>query len=514
MSYQGRYRTGPVDSGAHKKRWNPAWGNKKPAVERGSQYKPILAPSEQQKAIFRDVCEDPSALIVQAFAGTGKTATIVEAMRGIPLGKSILYVIFANRNAREAEGKCEPRVEVRTCHALGLAALKKAFGNKLEVDAKGDKTYNISLALLGPEDEKAELRYYFGKAMDLAKGYLCERPEQVIEVCDKHAIEFCGMDEGDFARKVLEGLELSARQYMRVEFSDMIWLPIKLGVTIPQFDYVFPDEAQDLSPARIELVLRAIKPGGKLCAVGDEWQAIFGFTGADAHAMQTLKERTGAHVLPLHTTYRCGKAIVEMAKAYVPEYTAWEGNCDGVVAERTLQQLLAPPEKGGAAPGDFVISRVNAPLVSMCLALIKEGRKASVLGKDLGKNLSYMIKRSKAESVGGFLAWLDDWKNTECERLTARNKPCEHITDKYDCMIAICEGRKTLDDVRAHIEDMFSDDDEGAKVVFTTAHKSKGLERDRCWILTYTYKCKGEQEDNIMYVSITRARNELYLVSK
>jgi superfamily I DNA/RNA helicase len=514
MSYQGRYRTGPVDSSAQKRKWNPNWAKKSPAVARGSLYKPILAPSAQQIAICDDVAHKPDALIVQALAGTGKTATIVEAMRGVVRGKTILYVIFANRNAREAEGKCEERVEVRTCHAFGLAAIKKAFGNKIEVDAKGDKTYNISLALLGPEDEKAELRYYFGKAMDLAKGYLCETPEQVIDVCDKHGIELCGMDEEDFARKVLEGLDLSAKQYMRVEFSDMIWLPVRLNLTIPQFDYVFADESQDLSPARQELVLRAVKPGGKLCAVGDEHQAIFGFTGADVYAMQNIASRTNAHTLPLHTTYRCGKAIVAMAQSYVPEYTAAEQNPEGVVAERTLQDMLQPPEKGGAAPGDFVISRVNAPLVSMCLELIKQGRKASVLGKDLGRNLTYMIKRSKAESVAGFLAWLEDWKNTECDRLVQRNKPCDHIVDKYDCLVAVCEGRKTLDEVRTYIEDMFSDEDEGAKVVFTTAHKAKGLERNRVWLLTYTFKCKGDQEDNVMYVAITRAREELYLVSK
>jgi DNA helicase-2/ATP-dependent DNA helicase PcrA len=520
MSYHGKaYASREVSdasraaSGKKRSGWNPNWKKPNPVV-RGSAYKPITNPSAQQSAIFAHIAASRTALVVQALAGTGKTATSVECMnKYVPVGKSILYVIFANRNAREAEGKCGERVEVRTCHAFALAALKKAYVS-IEVDAHGEKSRNIAQALLGPEEEKLELRYNFCKALSLAKSYLCEDVESVIEACDKHEIETCEMSEVEFAEKVLEGLELSARQYTRVDFDDMIWLAIKKNIAIPKFDYVFADECQDLSPVRIELVLRSIAPGGKLIAIGDRNQAIFSFTGADEAAMDKLQERTSAENLPLYTTYRCGKKIVELAQAYVPEYVAAETNPDGLVCEISEEAMMKSPEDGGVSPGSFVISRTNAPLVSYCLQLIRQGRKACVLGKDLGKALTWMIKRSGAESVPGFLGWLEAWKATECERLGARNKPCDHIVDKFDTLVILCEGRNTLAEVKAHIEDMFSDEDEGAKVVLLTAHKAKGLERDRVFILSDTYKCKGPQEDNVMYVSLTRAKSELYLVKK
>lgn len=500
--------------GGKKRGWNPNWKKGAP-VARGSAYKPILVPSAEQLAIFHHVATSEKSLIVGALAGTGKTAMAVEAMtKYVPKGKSIAYFIFANRNAREAESKCNDGILVKTCHSFGLSILKSALGLKGDcVDSSDEKSRNIAQALLGPEDEKLDLRYSFCKAMSLAKGYLCETVESVVEVCDKHEVELCGMSEEDFASNVLKGLDLSAKQYARVTFDDMIWLPIRLKLTIPKFDVVVADEAQDLNPARRTLILSAI--GWKLLAVGDKNQAIFGFTGADSESMDLIQAATGADYLPLTTTYRCGKTIVERAREIVPEYVAHENNPDGVVADVSDEDILKATNEGGAGAGDFVLSRTNAPLVGLCLQFIKQGRRATVQGKDLGKNLLYMIKRSKALSVDMFLTWLDEWQQIECERLVSRNKPCDHIVDKADCLRVFCEGTRDLESVKSRIENMFSDEKPGepdtAQIVLSTVHKAKGLERDRVWVLLSTFKCVGPDECNVWYVALTRARTHLFM---
>jgi DNA helicase-2/ATP-dependent DNA helicase PcrA len=522
MAYNQRYRTGLVDSSAHKRKWNPSWQKKGPVVERGSLYKPITSPTDQQLAIFDHIQNSSKSLRVIARAGTSKTSSIVHSMRQVSSDKSMLYVIFANRCAREAEAKTEERVCVKTVHAFGLAALRKAFGNKIEVDDKGDKSYNISIAQFGGEDEKAEVRHNFIKAMDLCKGYLAESVQEVLNVCDLHAIEYCGYNEADFAARVIEGLRLSALQYMRVEFSDMVWLPCKLGLAVQQYDIVFLDEAGDCNPARIEIVLKAIKSGGKLVFIGDPRQNVFQFTGSSADAMDVLQARTQADTLPLTMTFRCGKAIVELVKSIVPDYEAAPGNCEGVVESKTVQQMMAPVDQGGCGPGDFIISRTNAPLVPLCLQFIREGRRCMVLGKDLGKNLQWMLRRSKASSVAGFLDWLDNWKNVECEKLITRNKKCDHITDKYDTLVYLSEGTNDLETMRKRIDDMFSDDNVENIITATSGHKSKGMERKRVWKLEETFaKCSAKAttptdivaEENINYVSTTRAEQCLYLVS-
>ncbi|MCU0208914.1 ATP-binding domain-containing protein, partial [Mycobacterium tuberculosis] len=72
-------------------------------------------------------------------------------------------------------------------------------------------------------------------------------------------------------------------------------------------------------------------------------------------------------------------------------------------------------------------------------------------------------------------------------------------------------------DLKETIEKLFNDVDDASKVIFSTTHKAKGLERDRVFVLINTYRygpgVTGE-EANLWYVAVTRAKSELYLVRK
>ena len=65
--------------------------------------------------------------------------------------------------------------------------------------------------------------------------------------------------------------------------------------------------------------------------IGDDKQAIYGFCGADSGSLFRLKDELDAKVLHLTKTFRCGKAIVEEAKQFVPDFQAAQTNCDGVI---------------------------------------------------------------------------------------------------------------------------------------------------------------------------------------
>src|SRR6185436_16729146 len=73
----------------------------------------------------------------------------------------------------------------------------------------------------------------------------------------------------------------------------------------------------------------------------------------------------------------------------------------------------------------------------------------------------------------------------------------------------------TLKDLKETIEKLFNDVDDSKKVIFSTTHKAKGLERDRVFMLANTYRygpgVTGE-EANLFYVAVTRAKKELYMV--
>lgn len=507
-----------VSEGAPKRRsWNPNY--KKSTVVPGSQYKPCLTPSDEQKDIFDAVVDGSGSLLVNSYAGCGKTTTCVEAMYRVQKKDPRIqqaYIIFANRNKEEAVGKCPASgVEVKTAHGFGLNALGRVYG-KVLVDK--EKTDRIATALVGPDDDKDELRYMVAKAIDLGKDYLATTPEEIDAIVDKHGIERGDLTTAEFADKVLKGMETSKQQPNVVSFSDMTWLPLVLGINIPSFDIVWADENQDLNKARIELVLRSLGSKGRLVGVGDEKQSIFGFSGADRHALATLKERSNATTMPLHRTYRCGRKIVELARQYVPDYEAAPTNPEGEVREISMGDMM---DENGAQPGCFILSRTNAPITKIAMQLLKQGRRSNIQGKDLGTSLVYMIKRSKAKDVASFQSWLDDWANAEVERLSAKRKDYEHIVDKKECLEAFCEGERDLGVVKKKIVDMFADTegkDGQDRVILSSIHRSKGLERKTVFLLESSFVVRPkteeevEQEANVRYVAITRAIEHLYLV--
>lgn len=81
-------------------------------------------------------------------------------------------------------------------------------------------------------------------------------------------------------------------------------------------------------------------------------------------------------------------------------------------------------------------------------------------------------------------------------------------------MYALCEGCNDLMEVKKRIETLFYEGDDNRRVILSTTHKAKGLERDRVFMLNKTYKPeKSIEERNLTYVAITRAKKELYYVN-
>ena len=94
--------------------------------------------------------------------------------------------------------------------------------------------------------------------------------------------------------------------FSKMDFTDMIFLPIKFGVAVKQYDFVFIDECQDLNSCQRELMQKAIKPNtGRFVAVGDPAQAIYGFAGADSDSFKKLCNIPNTIQLPLSVCYRC-----------------------------------------------------------------------------------------------------------------------------------------------------------------------------------------------------------------
>lgn len=107
-----------------------------------------------------------------------------------------------------------------------------------------------------------------------------------------------------------------------VDFEDMLVQAadhLEAGNVDGPFDLIMVDEFQDASRARARLVRGLLqKPGQYLLAVGDDWQSINRFAGADVSVMTGFHEWFGkGHQLPLTTTFRCTQTICDVASAFV-----------------------------------------------------------------------------------------------------------------------------------------------------------------------------------------------------
>jgi len=162
-----------------------------------------------------------------------------------------------------------------------------------------------------------------------------------------------------------------------------------------------------------------------------------------------------------------------------------------------------------------IICRNNAPLMTMALTLLREGRGVHLVGTDLGPQLVKALKKFGDLNMPQreVFAEIDLW---EAEKL-AKGGNAAVIVDKAECLRVFAGFGKTLGAIIAHCEFIFASK---GPIQLLSGHKSKGLEWDTCFHLDphripSPYAKEGEayeQEMNVKYVIETRPKKNLYFV--
>lgn len=124
------------------------------------------------------------------------------------------------------------------------------------------------------------------------------------------------------AKPVRDAWNQALRAEEGIDFEDMLIDAaehVEEGRYESPFDVVMADEFQDASWARARLCLALVKaPGRHLFAVGDDWQSINRFAGADVSVMTGFSDWCGGGVvLRLETTFRCPQALCDIAGGFV-----------------------------------------------------------------------------------------------------------------------------------------------------------------------------------------------------
>ena len=440
--------------------------------------------SKYQEDVFNSV----GNVVVEAKAGSGKTTTIVELCKR--LKGSVLFLAFNKAIATELQKRGVP---ASTIHSFGLSAFRG------KVDDWKIPNLCKRIGIKGAEAFKAK------KAVGLWKAHMGELSWG--ELDDIYDLGLCA--ERKDAEKWDTVRAMSLRDKKVIDFDDMVYFPASGEGTVEGYDNILVDEAQDLNQSRLALIKRAVK--GRLIAVGDSNQAIYGFSGAMHDSMIRIREEFDAQVLPLSICYRCARTIVREAQKWVPDIEPAQDAPEGTVN--------SVDSYSQAEEGDFIISRCTAPVVRAALALIRNGRTASVKGKEIGKDLSTLLQRNNVgDDITATMTRVQEYVVAEAGKLRAldREARAEMLEDKLETLIALSEGIGSVSALVGRVDSLFKDDAGG--VVCMTAHKSKGLESNRVWQLGEIPHPRAkkdwqvQQESNLAYVTVTRAKKELNYV--
>ena len=491
-------------------------------------------PSQYQKAIFDYIQHEKGNLVVEAAAGSGKTYTLVKALSLIPQDKRVLMTAFNKDIVKELTKKVKefPNVEVRTLHGLGMILTTRGLGiggMKPEGYKYNQLIYNhwqdLTKTNINKLSRNARKSFVENtkKLVDFGRFYLATTRSEMIELMTKYDIP-CVADEVDVALKVMA---IGGKNLDSIDYTDMIWMPhiYDLHLQECEYDFIMVDECQDLNVAERNLVLRCLKEGGRLIAVGDSNQCIYGFSGSDPDSFRAIQSIPNTVSMPLSISYRCPESVVKFAQNLVPSIEAKQGAEEGVILDCVSLDDVHD--------GDMVLCRNNAPLLQVYCKLLEQGKRAYIRGSDVGKNLQnivigthkdYLYTNLKRDGV--FIRLYEDLFNSRkaiMERYGISQEDAmkhETIQAKLDMIRALevlGADLTTTEELTKKIEDIFPKNDKGEGIMLSTVHKAKGLEADNVFIACASLmpsksaldEWQVQQERNLMYVAYTRAKKVL-----
>lgn len=477
-------------------------------------------PTPEQMALFNlmpDI-ETQGNLVIQAVAGSGKTTTIEWASKLLPVHLRTAFMAFNKHIVDELKTRVPEHIKVSTFHSLGWWSVKKKYPQAKMDEEKCNK---IVMGLMRtwkskqPELDSYDYSQKIITLCHLARLTLSLNEKKLIAIGNKHEMEVDRLD----CIRVFKVLERMTADTTTFDYTDMIYLPAtdKRFPIIPNH-VVFVDEAQDMSLAVQSILKRMLAGGGRFIAVGDPSQNIMSFAGTDEFSFKNLCDMPGTKVLPLSVSFRCAKNIVLKAQEIVPEIQYRENAVEGIVARGSVLKQ--------AESGDFVLCRRADPLLSMFFQLIMADKKVSFNGVEYKEQITGYINPWKKLPATKILENLRDnikefGKVLQLKTAINSSELIHHPA--YRSQLTLFNGLKTLAGfsdgsgagMLAVTEQVFAAKNQG--IILSTCHKSKGLEAKRVFIICPKTLGAGasqawqyKQEQNLKYVAVTRAKEELY----
>lgn len=316
----------------------------------------------------RAVVNGEHSLLVLAGAGSGKTSVLVARAgwlltRGEATADQILLLAFGRKAAQEMDERIEARlhtqeITARTFHALALHIIQQGSKkvpvvSKLENDTPARQALFIKAWQQQCSEKKAQAKGWrqwleeelnwtvpegsFWQNEKLARR-LAPRLDRWVSLMRMHGGAQSEMIAGApeeirdlFSKRVklmaplLKAWKTALKEENAVDFSGLIHqaiLILEKGRFVSPWKHILVDEFQDISPQRAALLaaLRGQNKHTSLFAVGDDWQAIYRFSGAQLSLTTAFHHYFGeGDRCDLDTTYRFNNRIGEIANRFIQQ---------------------------------------------------------------------------------------------------------------------------------------------------------------------------------------------------
>jgi superfamily I DNA/RNA helicase len=495
-------------------------------------------PSPYQEKIFDNIVHGTNNMVINAVAGSGKSTTIVNALKLIPEDMNVLFIAFNKDIVETLKQKVgeKDNVHITTYHSLGYSIIIEKLKNKPELDEYKYQPYIRTICNEYIENEGISMGFSrrvmytrnVEKLVDYARFNLCQSVKEIERIADKYNIEPL-LNECELTVQVLEW---GKTHIDTIDYTDMVWLPYELDFKTMKhkYNWIFVDEAQDSSPIQQELFKKCFKRGARFCAVGDSSQCINAWAGADIEAFNKFLKMPNTKQYELPISYRCPVNVINEAKKFVPNIQAKDG--------AVLGEIKYDVDPYSPKAGDMVLCRNTYPLVKLYMDYLRINKKSYIRGKDIGDGLIEVIKTYRGVDLlldksllgNGLFRNLYEELFKRVEMLVERTSMTEEeaylsapIMEFYDTISSLetlSDNLVYTDDLIAKIKSIFNDGGEG--VCLSTIHKAKGLEADNVFILSkslmpsiYAHQeWERISEDNLEYVAITRAKKTLQYIDE
>ncbi|AHG18566.1 DNA helicase IV [Chania multitudinisentens RB-25] len=316
----------------------------------------------------RAVVNGEETVLVLAGAGSGKTSVLV-ARAGWLLRRQeaepgqILLLAFGRNAAAEMNERIQERlgkvaIQAKTFHALALQVIqeggrKEPVISQLETDSKARRALLINHWQQQCSEKKAQAkgwRQWLSEELEWEvpdgdfwhNKHLAERlagrlerwlglmrtyggsQAAMIELADEEVRDL-------FAKRVrlmaplLKAWKAALKEEGAVDFAGLIHQAVNLldkGRFISPWKHILVDEFQDISPQRAQLLAALRRQNKQSClfAVGDDWQAIYRFSGAELALTTAFAANFGEGAqCALDTTYRFNDRIGEVANSFIQQ---------------------------------------------------------------------------------------------------------------------------------------------------------------------------------------------------